>query len=105
MGKQDRKQQKKKQRQDRLRREKHERHFGQGSGGDVLFGGDRDEEVFDPGLNLPPPTATERAMRGGAPNRFWETSVQALGRRSDDHREQAQELAYDAGSSRPGGGR
>ena len=60
MGKRDHKQRKKKERQERLRREKHLRQYRPGVPGDE----DDLDGPEDYDLELPPPTATERMLRG-----------------------------------------
>ena len=89
MGKKDRNQRKKKDRQDRLRRAKHRQHYGPNAGFD---GGPADE------LELPPETATERLLweRSRRPSLLGRLRVLLFGRSEPSPRDRAQELAFDA---------
>jgi tetratricopeptide (TPR) repeat protein len=99
MARKDRKQKKKMERQERLRKEKHLRHYGPGGFFLELPPEEADDEAGAFDLELPPETASERMLRnmtrgGGLLGRL--RSLLPGGRHPDDNREQAQELAYDA---------
>lgn len=85
MGKRDREQRKKKDRRDRIRRAKHQQHYGPEAGPD-------DE------LELPPETATERMLWEWSrrPSLFGRLRGLLFGRPESSSRDRAQELAFDA---------
>lgn len=101
MARRNHKQRKKKDRQERLRREKHLRRYGPGIADEPLpaEAGEDAADDAEPELELPPATASERAMRRLTSGSGLLGKLRSLlpgGKQDAPSRDQAQELAYDA---------